>query len=190
MEHQKYIKQKMSPKILENHKKVGRPSTLTRALTFQIRSLYLSGQNIKNIQTELNINPSTWDGWYYENIQGFRDNLISWKREKILNQAELNLEEFSTLPTEIQEIEDSDSENGPRVIMITDPRLLRIKLDATTYALDTLGKEIYSKKIIQEDPNATTRQEMDELRQNFKKMMSDVREKNHGDHKEKMLAVI
>jgi len=60
--------------------KAGRKSTLTKTLTLEIRSLLLGGHGPKEIQEKLGIKPSTWQGWYYENFQGFRDLLLNTKR--------------------------------------------------------------------------------------------------------------
>ncbi len=169
-------------------RKPNKNTLLTKTLTLQIRKLYLSGKNITQIQEELVISQKTWESWYYRDTQGFRTNFILWRREKMVNQAETNLDDFMTMPTEIQTIEDSDDEMGERAVVVTDSRLLKLKLDATTFSLETLAKETYSKRIIQEDPNAATRDELDGIRQDFKKMMSFVRERNHGSHKDKMLA--
>jgi hypothetical protein len=162
----------MDHELLKNHRKAGRPSILSNKLTLQIRALYFSGLNIKNIQLELGINPKTWEGWHYGDIQGFRSKFNEWRKERVLDRAENNISDVLELDTK------------------QDPALMRLKFSASVFVAETLGKESYSKKVIQEDPNATTRAEMDEIRQNFKRMMSIVREKNHGTHKEKMKAVI
>lgn len=169
--------------------KPGQPTKLNKTLTLRIRRLFLEGLKPEEIQAKLEIKYNTWNHWYWNNTQSFRDNLTMWRREKMLGQAERNLEEFSTMPTEIQDIEDSDEEDGPRSVVVTDPRLVKIKLDATTYITDTLGKEIFSKKVIQEDPQAAKKEEVESLRTAVKKLMSNQRSKYLPNHKMKMAGV-
>lgn len=174
----------------QKQRKPNKNTKLTKQVSLQIRRLYLSGLKIIDIQEKLGISPNTWDAWYNRDTQGFRVKFIDWRREKMMNKAESNLDEFMNMPTEIQVIEDSDDEQGERAVVVTDSRLLKIKLDATTFGLETLGKETYSKKILQVDPNAATREEIDEMRRHLKNMMGNMREKNHGSHKDKMLAAV
>lgn len=96
---------------------------LTEELTLSIRKLYLDGLNYKSIQETLDINPSTWDRWVHLDYKDFRKNLQSWKREKLIRKAELNLEVLM----------DSEDE--------------RVKTSNTQFTLETLGKEDgYSKR--------------------------------------------
>lgn len=180
----------MATKNLKKQNKPGPAGLLTTKLTLQIRKLYLSGKKIGEIQEQLNIKPTTWDQWMFQNRKDFRTNFVNWRREKMLGQAELNLEEFSTMPTEVEEIEDSDEEDGPRSVVRTDPRLVKIKLDATTYITDTIGKEVYSKKVIQEDPQAAKKEEVESLRSAVKKLMSNQRSKYLSNHKVKMAGAL
>jgi hypothetical protein len=177
----------------ENKKSnAGRPTKLTKTLTLKIRKLFLAGEKIIDIQKKLEIKSNTWDSWYYADIQGFRTKLISWRREKMYQQAEINLEEFVAMPTEVEEIQDSNSEDGAKAIVVTDPKLLKIKLDATTYITDTIGKDVYSKRVIQEDPNGAKKTEVDAVRVTLKQIMSKLRvsHQTKGSAKDKMAAAV
>lgn len=174
----------------KQNKGPGQPSKLTKTLALRIRKLYLSGKKVKDIQLELGIKAKTWEHWFLVNTHGFRTDFAAWRREKMLNRFEENLHEFSEMPTEIQDIEDSDDENGPRAVVVTDPRLVKIKLDATTYGLDTLGKEHYSKKLLVEDPDAARKDEVEDLRQTVKKMINSQRGKYIPSHKQKMAGAL
>ncbi len=176
----------MAKKKQKKNKGPGQPTKLSKALSLKIRRLYLIGKTPLQIQEELQIRKGTWDHWYWNDTQEFRTNLTLWRREKMLSQAEKNLEEFSVMPTEIQDIEDSDDENGSRAVVVTDPRLVKIKLDATTYLTDTLGKDVYSKRVIQDDPNAAKKDEVESLRQSLKRIITNQRKFNHSNHKDKM----
>lgn len=142
-------------------------------MSLQIRKLYLTGHTKAEIRDILSIPKNTWDTWYYRNTQAFRVNFTEWRREKMMNQAEENFEETLFSPTEIQHIE--DDEDGKRAVVVTDPKLLKLKLDVSMYIADTLGKEIYSKKLITEDPNSASKSEVEELRQSYKSLISKLK---------------
>jgi hypothetical protein len=152
--------------MINKTRKPNKNCKFTKSLSLQIRRLYLSGLNITQILDKLDISSNTWDAWYNRNTQGFRDNFIQWRREKMLGMAERNLHEFLDMPTDVQKIEDEDGVD--RAIIVTDPRLVKIKLDATAFGLETIGKEFYSKKVLQEDPNAARKEDIDELRKMVK----------------------
>lgn len=101
----------------------GRPSELNDELTLKIREGVLDGKEYKIIQQELGISPGTWDYWVWQDYQGFRTNLVSWKREKMVKKAEKVVDKSM------------DSENE------------KIALDAAEFTLETLGKDDgYSKR--------------------------------------------
>jgi hypothetical protein len=178
-------------KTQKTNKGPGQPTKLTKTLSLRIRRMYLSGKDHDTIREELEIKKGTWDHWYWNDTQSFRSNFVLWRREKMLNQAEKNLEQFVEMPTEIEDIEDSDEENGPRSVVVTDPRLVKIKLDATTYLTDTIGKDTYSKRVIQEDPTAAKSSEVDELRKSIKKIMTNQRSRHLSVHfKDKMAKAV
>lgn len=101
---------------------IGRPSELTDELTLKIRQGVLEDKTYKQIQQELGINDSTWDTWVYKDYQGFRANLMNWKREKMLSKAETNLDVLL----------DSNDE--------------KIKLDATKFVTSRIGKDKWSER--------------------------------------------
>jgi len=101
---------------------VGRPTELTEELTLQIRKLVLESVEYTQIQQILNISPNTWDSWFYRDFQGFRANLSQWKNERIVKKAEKKVESLISAEDE------------------------RVALQASTFALETLGKEVYSKR--------------------------------------------
>lgn len=101
----------------------GAPSILTDELTLKIRESVVEGKEYKIIQQELGISAGTWDYWVWQDYQGFRRSLISWKREKMLKKAEKVVDKSM------------DSENE------------KIALDAAQFTLETLGKDDgYSKR--------------------------------------------
>lgn len=101
---------------------VGRPSELTEELTLKIRALVLDSVPYKDIQEILEIAPGTWDHWVYVDYEGFRGKLNQWKKERIVKKAEVEIESLIGY-------EDK-----------------RVSLNAATFALETLGKENYSKR--------------------------------------------
>jgi len=102
-------------------------------LTLQIRKDIISGLMLREIQEKYTINDSTWDSWYYRNTQGFRDLVISAKKERMVKRAEDTSDEILSLQTK-------DDEGKP----ITD--LLRIKQREAEFIRETLGKDHYSKR--------------------------------------------
>ena len=101
----------------------GRPSELTDETTLKIREAVIQGKEYKIIQEELGISAGTWDYWVWQDYQGFRRSLISWKKEKMLKKAEKVVDKSM------------DSENE------------KIALDAAQFTLETLGKdEGYTKR--------------------------------------------
>ncbi len=117
--------------------KSGRKSTLTQKLTLEIRSLLLRGHKPKEIQQTLGINPSTWDGWYFEDFQGFRDLLTNTKHEILLAKAEDISREILSLTHKIR------SSKGTQ----TDINVLRLKQKESEFVRETLGKsQGYSKR--------------------------------------------
>lgn len=102
---------------------VGRPSQLDdEQFLLKIRELYLDGKNEKEIAEILDIPLNTWNFWKWKNYQSFNDVLLSYKHERMLRKAEVNIEV----------LQDSEDE--------------RVNLQANTFVLETLGKKNYSKK--------------------------------------------
>lgn len=111
----------------------GPKTKLTEKLVLEIRKMVLDGKDYVEIQQELEINDSTWDTWVYKNYQGFRNNLVDWKYERILNKCEKLSEEI----LDINHIGD----NG------VDSRILSIKQKESEFIRSTLDKKHYSKQL-------------------------------------------
>ena len=102
---------------------VGRPSQLDdEQFLLKIRELYLEGTNEKQIAEILEIPIGTWDYWKWKNYQGFSDKLLSYKHERMIRKAEMNIEV----------LQDSEDE--------------KVNLQANTFVLETLGKKNFSKR--------------------------------------------
>jgi len=111
----------------------GPKTELTDKLVLEIRKMVLDGKSYVEIQQELEINASTWDTWVYKNYQGFRNNLVDWNYERILNKCE-------RLSEEILDINHT-GDNG------VDYRILSIKQKESEFIRSTLGKKNYSKQV-------------------------------------------
>lgn len=102
---------------------VGRPSILDdEQSVLKIRELVKEGMTEAEMQQILDIPKGTWDYWKWKNYQGFQDKLISYRHERMLEKAELNIEV----------LQDSEDE--------------RVALQANTFVAETLGKKEYSKR--------------------------------------------
>ena len=122
---QEYFIQRMSNR--------GPKTELTDKLVLEIRKMVLDGKSYVEIQQELEINASTWDTWVYKNYQGFRNNLVDWKHERILKKCE-------KLSEEILDINHT-GDNG------VDSRILSIKQKESEFIRSTLDKKHYSKQL-------------------------------------------
>lgn len=96
----------------------------------KIRTEYLKGQKIKDIQAILGINPSTWDSWMYNDTNGFRAFMNTVELEYMKRLARKNL-------TDVIEMDMSDRD---------DVRYLKIKTDVSQFIAETADKENFSKK--------------------------------------------
>ncbi len=102
---------------------VGRPSQLNdEQFLLKIKELVLDHKTEAEMQEILDIPKGTWDYWKWKNYEGFQDKLLSYRHERMLRKAELNIEV-------LQESEDE-----------------RVNLQANTFVLETLGKNKYSKR--------------------------------------------
>lgn len=105
---------------------VGRPSELdNEQFVLKIRELVLDGRTEAEMQEILDIPKGTWDYWKWKNHLGFQDKLISYRHDRMINKAEVNLEV-------LQESEDE-----------------RVNLQANTFVLETLNKGKFSKRVEQ-----------------------------------------
>lgn len=114
----------------------GRPTNFTKKLSLDIRRMILEGETYKQIQETLSIPAGTWTNWYWLNqkaeddsSQCFRDFVNSAKEERMVRSAE---EMVATL------------------VYAEDDR---VKLNASTFLLETLGKAKYSKRTEQTGAN-------------------------------------
>jgi len=102
---------------------VGRPSQLQdEQFLLKIRELVLNGDTEEVMQQKLEIAKGTWDYWKWKNYESFQDKLLSYRHERMLRKAEMNIEV-------LQESEDE-----------------KVNLQANTFVLETLGKKNYSKR--------------------------------------------
>lgn len=102
---------------------VGRPSQLEdKEFLLKIKELYLDGKNEVQIQEILDIPKGTWNHWKYNNFHNFSDIMLSYKHERMLQKAETNIEY-------LMEADDD-----------------RVKLDASKFVAETIGKKNYSKR--------------------------------------------
>lgn len=111
-----------------SNREAGRPSVFEPALISQIREGILAGKTCESIKEGLPISPSTWDKWYYENYNGFRDQLEGWRRDFKVKQAE----DFSTRLMQHPNEEDVE--------------FLRLKQKESEFLRETLASKVYSKK--------------------------------------------
>jgi len=118
---------------------VGRPSIYTSELLSKIREGLLAGRTQESIKEELHIPNSTWCNWFYDNYNGFRDQVEGWRRDAMLKQAEGNLKEIVHLP-----------------IIPEEHKVMKIIADTSMFVVETLGKHSYSKK---QDVDVTTKGE-------------------------------
>jgi len=107
----------------------GRPSVYTPELLSKIREGLLAGRTQESIKEELEIPNSTWCTWFYDNYEGFRDQVEGWRRDAMLKQAESNLKEIIHLPVSTE-----------------DTKLTKIIADTSMFVSETLGKKVYSKR--------------------------------------------
>lgn len=105
---------------------VGRPTLLEdKKFMLKIKELYLDGMTEDSIQEILEVPKGTWNYWKHMNFHNFKDILLSYKHERMLNKAENNLDV-------LMEAEDD-----------------RVKLDASKFVAETIGKKNYSKRVEQ-----------------------------------------
>ena len=107
----------------------GRPSAYTPELLSKIREGLLLGKTQESIKEELNIPNSTWCTWFYDNYNGFRDQVEGWRRDAMLKRAEENIKEVINMS-----------------VYQEDPKMVKIITDASIFVTETLGKKAYSKR--------------------------------------------
>lgn len=100
----------------------GRPTLLDDHLFRKIRELVNDGQNLRQVSENLEIPYATMRDWEYENYKGFSDKMLEYKHQRMLKKAEGNIEYLMGA--------DDD----------------RVKLDASKFVAETIGKKNYSKR--------------------------------------------
>ncbi len=110
-------------------------------MSLKIRALVLDDLSYDEIRDELDIPKGTWDSWFYNDTQAFRENLAKWKHERMVRKATRNLEEILDMP--VEKLETGDEEDGPNVIK-TDPQLVRIKADTSKFVAERLDKDNFA----------------------------------------------
>jgi hypothetical protein len=105
-------------------------SLLDDDVRYKIRTMYLEGKNIKQIQEILNVPENTWYSCYYRDTQGFRCFVDDLQLQAMRLQARKNLQEFATMD----------------LTELNDPRFAKLKYDASQFIAETLDKDVFSKK--------------------------------------------
>lgn len=100
----------------------GRPSKLDNHLFRKIKELVLDGMNLRQIAEILEIPYATMRDWQYENYEGFADNTLAYKHQRMLDTAE----------TEIEVLQKAEDE--------------KVRLQANIHVSETLGKRYWSKR--------------------------------------------
>lgn len=123
---------------------VGRPTELTDELRLKIKSELIDLEErptMAKISELTGIEYTTVKNWVFRNYKGFAEFLDGIKRDWKLARAQENIEEFLTMDTE----NTSCTKKGD-TFTFDDPRLKKIKADATFFVAETLGKKRYSKR--------------------------------------------
>jgi hypothetical protein len=127
-------------------KEVGRPTGLTEEVLTKIKDMLLDGKSEKEVIQQLGIPRSTWYTWRHDNYNSFRSNIIDWRKEYKLEQADKVSDEiFNAIAI---------GDNGK-----ADVTLLHLKQKEAQFIRETLGKDNYSKR------NELTGKDGTELRQ-------------------------
>lgn len=122
----------------------GRPSELTDELKLKIRELLIDldqRPTMAKISELTGIEYSTIKQWIFRNYKDFAVFYWGVKRDWKLKQAEENIDDVLLIDTKNELV----SKNGEKVIF-TDPKLLKIKADMSTFVTETLGKKHYAKR--------------------------------------------
>lgn len=102
-------------------KKPGPKSLLTDSVILQMRNLVLDGKSTREVASTLGINEITLYDWKSNDYMQLATKWSTWQRERLLKIAEKNWNELANSEDE------------------------RIKLEATRFISETLGKKWYSK---------------------------------------------
>lgn len=119
----------------------GRPTDLTEAVFRQIERAVLEGKNLKEIASITEIPVTTLYTWSSDNYLNLRDKIEVWKLDRKLMLANKNIAKFLTMSSKNTGV----TKKGD-IFEFNDPRLLKIKADASFFVAETLGKKNYSKR--------------------------------------------
>lgn len=118
-------------------KKPGPKTELTDKLFKEIRDLVHSGKNFVEIAKATGIDVQKLYNWRSDNFLGFDNRVRTWQLEAKLNKAERRSEEILSMPTRG---DDGKVDTGLTSIIQRESQFVR----------ETLGKQIYSKKVEQD----------------------------------------
>ena len=105
----------------------GRNTILTEELFKQIRQSILDGNDLRKTAVVCEINEGTLYVWHSDNYLNIADKVLSWKHERMLKLAEMNLEAIMCLG-------------------IGDKETVKVVADVSKFTAETLGKAKYSKR--------------------------------------------
>lgn len=108
-------------------KKPGPDPILTEDVFKKIRQATLEGKNLQETANACELNRDSFYVWHSANYLNLADKIEGWKRDRKVMLAHGNLEEFLTMKAE-------------------DPATLRVKADMTKFTLETLDKDVFSKR--------------------------------------------
>lgn len=108
-------------------KKPGPKPKLNKALVAEIKKSILSGNNLKETAKVCGIPKSTFYTWSTDNYLNIAIKIDNWKNQRMIELAEGNIED--------------DLLHDPKF-----PEERRIRQKASTFVLETLAKEKYSKR--------------------------------------------
>ncbi len=134
----------------KNPKKAGRKSLLTQALTSKIRGLILKGLSYKDIREKLNIVEGTWDGWINKDLNDFSTKVTRWKRARMLKASENVLSDIAEMNPKVQAMGSFGpvfEKDKKTPVMRIDVGILKVKQDTAKHLTETLGSDVYNKKV-------------------------------------------
>jgi len=130
-------------------KEAGRPTELTDELFVKIKQSILNGNDLGKTADVCKISKSTFYTWHSDNYLKLADKIEGWKRDRKIMLAAKNVDEI----LQINVIEDKIGAFGPikdpdtkKRIKAVNTGILKIKADVSTFVLETLDKDNYSKR--------------------------------------------
>lgn len=117
------IKKTYNVTVVKNYKKKpGTKTLLTESLFEKIRELTVDGKSLPQIAKETGVSLATMYDWKTNNYMRFEERLSDYKRERTLKLAE------------------------DQIALLIKDKSSGIRLEASKFTLETLGKKYYSKK--------------------------------------------